>query len=175
MVNGWVHRAGAGAPKAIARLEPRPRLDRYRRRAGDPALSQGDQGARARFPVAAAGAPLSALEALGRWEARIGQQARRLHFPQSYFTPSAKIVAQQFQAAGEGWEAPGHGSYARLPKLRIRTLIMAGLQDVIVPARNALILHARIAHSALVRYRDAGHAFLFQEPLAVARRVLRTR
>ncbi len=119
--------------------------------------------------------PHAKLWAANAWEARIGQQAARLHFPKSYFTPSAKIIAQQFQAAGQGWEAPGHGSYARLPKLRIRTLIMAGLQDVIVPARNALILHARIAHSALVRYRDAGHAFLFQDPLAVARRILRTR
>jgi pimeloyl-ACP methyl ester carboxylesterase len=115
--------------------------------------------------------PRSKLAAAKAWEKRIGEQAARLHFPQSYFTPSARIVAQQFRAAGLGWEAPGHGSYGRLPRLRIRTLIMAGRDDVIVPPRNSLLLHARIAHSRLVRYSDAGHAFLFQDPLAVARAI----
>lgn len=115
--------------------------------------------------------PRGKMSAARAWEARIGLQAVRLHFPHSYFRASSRIIAQQFRAAGPGWEAPGHGSYARLPKLRIPTLIMAGRDDVIVPARNALILHSRIVHSRLVRYRDAGHAFLFQEPLAVARRI----
>ncbi len=115
--------------------------------------------------------PRDRMSAAFAWEARVGQQAARLHFPNSYFTPSTKIIVQQFRAAGPGWEAARHGSYARLPRLRVRTLIMAGLDDVIVPPRNALILHSRIVRSRLVRYRDAGHAFLFQDPLAVARRV----
>jgi pimeloyl-ACP methyl ester carboxylesterase len=117
--------------------------------------------------------PRSELAAGRAWESRIGVQDARLHLPKSSFTVSATIVKQQFNAAGPGWESSGHGSYSQLPQLRLPTLIAAGNQDLIVPARNATLLHGRIRNSKLVVYRGAGHAFLFQSPLTVAARVNR--
>ncbi len=117
--------------------------------------------------------PRSRQSAGVAWEARIGQQFATLHLPSNSFTVSTAITDQQFRASGPGWESPGRGSYAQLPSLRKPTLIAAGLDDVIVPPRNALLLKSRLRNSQLVRYRVAGHAFLFQEPLQVAARVNR--
>jgi pimeloyl-ACP methyl ester carboxylesterase len=115
--------------------------------------------------------PRTGLSAARAWQMRIGEQAAQLHFTRIDFNVSPLIVSQQFLAAGPGWDSRGHGAYDRLPKLRIPTLIMAGVDDLIVPVGNARLLQQRIRHSTLVRYRDAGHAFLFQEPLVVSRRV----
>ena len=44
---------------------------------------------------------------------------------------------------------------------------------MVVPAENARLLHTRIRGSKLAIYAGTGHPFLFQSPLAVARRVSR--
>jgi pimeloyl-ACP methyl ester carboxylesterase len=105
------------------------------------------------------------------WYDRIGEQDVALNLPKDSFTIPAPIIRQQVNAAGPGWEARGKGSYNQLPRLRQPTLIAAGNQDVIVPPRNARLLHGRIKGSSLTIYAGAGHAFLFQSPLAVGRRV----
>jgi pimeloyl-ACP methyl ester carboxylesterase len=115
--------------------------------------------------------PRSRQSAGAAWSARIGQQFATLQLPTNSFTVSPAITDQQFQASGPGWESAAHGSYGRLLDLRTPTLIAAAWDDVIVPPRNALLLKSRIRNSQLVRYRVAGHAFLFQEPLRVAARV----
>ena len=115
--------------------------------------------------------PPKAIAAGNAWEARIGAQYARLKLPKDSFTTSQRIIRQQFAAAGPGWEARGKGSYNQLPRLRRPTLIAAGNQDVIVPPRNSRLLRGRIHGSSLTIYAGAGHAFLFQSPLAVGRRV----
>ena len=45
----------------------------------------------------------------------------------------------------------------------------AGTDDVIVPPSNAQILLSRIPRATALRVRDAGHAFLFQDPTTTAR------
>jgi pimeloyl-ACP methyl ester carboxylesterase len=59
--------------------------------------------------------------------------------------------------------------HLRLPKVRPRTLVAYGADDVIVPASNAQILLRRVPHATALRVRDAGHAFLFQDPSATAK------
>lgn len=113
--------------------------------------------------------PRRAMSAGAAWEARIYRQAQQLGVVQ-YLQASGRIVGEQVKAAA-GWESPGRGSYARLPGLRAATLIAAGVQDVVVPVGNARMLYARIARSKLTLFGGAGHAFLFQDPLAVARRI----
>jgi pimeloyl-ACP methyl ester carboxylesterase len=115
--------------------------------------------------------PRKALAAGNAWDDRIGEQYVELNLPKDSFTTSARILRQQVNAAGPGWEAHGKGSYNRLARLRLPTMIAAGNQDVIVPPRNSRLLHGRIRNSALTIYAGAGHAFLFQSPLAVGRRV----
>ena len=71
------------------------------------------------------------------------------------------MIARQ-QRAVAAWKA-GAGVWDRLPKIRNRVLIAHGMEDRILPARNALLIAERIPASWLARFPDAGHAFLFQE------------
>jgi pimeloyl-ACP methyl ester carboxylesterase len=102
------------------------------------------------------------------WRERIHAQAVRLHLPPSDFNIRGAVITQQVLAAGVGWESPGHGSYMRLPRLRSPSLVAAGNEDVVVPWPNPRRLMQRIRGSVLLLYAGAGHAFLFQNPLAVA-------
>ena len=82
--------------------------------------------------------------------------------------PAATKAAQK-RATHTLWLGPGEGTYARLPKLRAPTLVAYGADDVIVPPANAQILLKRIPDAKALRVPDAGHAFLFQDPVSTAR------
>lgn len=56
----------------------------------------------------------------------------------------------------------------RQQRLHAPALVAYGTQDVIVPPANAHLLIKRIPHAIGMRVRNAGHAFLFQEPTATA-------
>jgi pimeloyl-ACP methyl ester carboxylesterase len=84
-----------------------------------------------------------------------------------FATPAATLAAQKI-ATTTRWLGRGEGTYAGLPRLRVPTLVGYGTKDVIVPPANALLLLKRIPHATGMRVRDAGHAFLFQEPTATA-------
>ena len=51
-----------------------------------------------------------------------------------------------------GWQA-----YAHLPRLRLPTLVLHGLQDELIPPANGRIIAARIAGARLVEFADASH------------------
>jgi pimeloyl-ACP methyl ester carboxylesterase len=95
-----------------------------------------------------------------------------LQIPESFEVPPATQRAQSI-ATGPDWDAPGKGTLNRLHLIRQPTLIGAGRRDVIVPPANALLLYHRIPNAQLVRYRGAGHAFLFQDAPDFGPRVLR--
>ena len=103
--------------------------------------------------------PRAALRAGLAWMEAIGTVAARL--PAGSFDTPAAVMEQQTLAVGPRWDAPGQGSYARLPELCPQALIAAGTDDVIVPFRNAALLR-RIPTSRLEVFRRAGHALLFQ-------------
>ncbi len=56
------------------------------------------------------------------------------------------------------------GSYDRLDRVKAPTLIVAGMDDLIVPPENSLILANRINGSWLVRLENAGHGLVIQYP-----------
>jgi pimeloyl-ACP methyl ester carboxylesterase len=85
------------------------------------------------------------------------------------FAISAATKAAQKTAVRTLWDGPGEGSYARLSRLRAPTLVAYGTDDVIIPPVNSQILLKRIPHAKGARFRDAGHAFLFQDPVIAAR------
>ncbi len=61
------------------------------------------------------------------------------------------------------------GSYDRLDRIKAPTLIVAGMEDLIVPPENSLILANRINGSWLVRLENAGHGLVIQYPDKIAR------
>lgn len=77
-------------------------------------------------------------------------------------------MGAQKAATTTHWLRQGQGTYARLPRLRVPTLVGYGAQDVIIPPSNARALVTRIPHAIGLRVSDAGHAFLFQEPTQTA-------
>ncbi len=50
--------------------------------------------------------------------------------------------------------------HERLREIRQRTLVMAGRDDLMVPAPNAVLLAQQIAAADLIMYANAGHGFL---------------
>ena len=101
------------------------------------------------------------------WNARIGATP---NLTAADFSTPGPVVEAQSVAAGEDWLGPGDGTYARLPRLKARTLVAYGSRDVVVPPANARLLTARIPHVQSRRFTGAGHAFLFQDPITVGRR-----
>jgi len=80
--------------------------------------------------------------------------------------PDPATLARQREAV-EGFD-----SYEDLPKIKARTLIMAGAEDALVPPRNAEILAERIPGSRLEIVPGGGHQFMVERPDAVNRIVL---
>lgn len=85
------------------------------------------------------------------------------------FTVSPATKAAQKIATHTLWLGRGEGTYSRLSAIRARTHVAYGTKDVVVPPFNAQLLLRRIPHAVSLRVRDAGHAFLFQDPVSVAR------
>jgi pimeloyl-ACP methyl ester carboxylesterase len=111
--------------------------------------------------------PPEGRDAGAAWFARLFAQ------PGGCCEPVSPQAGQAVVESEDRWHAPGAGTRSRLRGLRVPTLIGAGAKDVDIPAVNARLLHRRIAHSRLVVYRRAGHAFIVQEQADFARRVLR--
>jgi pimeloyl-ACP methyl ester carboxylesterase len=47
-------------------------------------------------------------------------------------------------------------------------LIMNGEADVVIPPINSVILSQQIKHSRLMRWKDGGHAMIYQYPKEMA-------
>ena len=60
----------------------------------------------------------------------------------------------------------------KLPRLNIRTLILFGEHDKVVPPDNASLLASKISNSKVVILPDAGHFFTIEVPEAASRAVI---
>ncbi len=110
------------------------------------------------------------------------EQARRLIsllFPDGVWQPIAEEFGDVVAAAREqlGDAAIAHqtavidgwpGVTERLAELRMPVLVAAGLEDVVIPAANALALAEGIPQSWLARFPGVGHALMAQVPQALA-------
>jgi pimeloyl-ACP methyl ester carboxylesterase len=101
-----------------------------------------------------------------------------LAFPQSWIKshpnnisiPKSKEIVppdtqkQQFNI-GEAWFATNwSGVCGQLTKISKPTLVIAGTEDVAVPAANSLILAQKIPGAWLVQIKGAGHGLMYQYP-----------
>ncbi|HEX9040382.1 MAG TPA: alpha/beta hydrolase [Trebonia sp.] len=85
-------------------------------------------------------------------------------YPAAAPAPAAIVSAQA--KAITAWWAGQDPAGRRVASIGARTLIADGAADRLDPAVNATVLAGQIAGSTLVRYPDAGHAFLFQDQAA---------
>jgi pimeloyl-ACP methyl ester carboxylesterase len=112
------------------------------------------------------------------------EQARRLLFllfpndvAESFYRQFGDIVAaararlsvellNRQAAAMDAWHR--HGVASRLPEIGVRVLIAAGMEDIVIPASNALKLANAIPGAWLAQFPHGGHAFMAQYPRALA-------
>lgn len=85
-------------------------------------------------------------------------------YPAAAPVPAAIVSAQA--TAITAWWAGQDRAGRRVASIGARTLIADGTADRLDPAVNATVLAGQIGGSTLVRYPDAGHAFLFQDQSA---------
>jgi pimeloyl-ACP methyl ester carboxylesterase len=78
---------------------------------------------------------------------------------------SPDLVLRQ-AAAMDAWHRNGSGS--RLQKVRTPTFVAAGIEDIVIPASNALTLVNAIPGAWLAQFKEGGHAFMAQYPRPLA-------
>lgn len=75
------------------------------------------------------------------------------------------VLTEQEQAI-DRWHAEPSG--ARLARIGAPVLVAAGEEDVVIPAANARVLAAALPGSRVELFPGGGHAFMAQEPVALA-------
>ena len=78
---------------------------------------------------------------------------------------SADLVRRQV-AAMDAWHRDGTGD--RLRELSAPTFVAAGIEDIVIPASNALALVNAIPGAWLAQFKGGGHAFMAQYPHQLA-------
>lgn len=112
------------------------------------------------------------------------EQARRLFFllfpndvAESFHRQFGNIVAaaraqlsgellDRQAAAMDAWHR--NGLTSQLREIRVPVLIAAGIEDIVIPASNALKLANTIPGAWLAQFAHGGHAFMAQYPRALA-------
>jgi pimeloyl-ACP methyl ester carboxylesterase len=77
-----------------------------------------------------------------------------------------KVMPQQ-RSLIQGW-IKDNNTAKEISHLPMPVLILNGEADVILPPVNSTILAKKIPHAKLVRWRDGGHAMIFQYPVSLA-------
>ena len=77
--------------------------------------------------------------------------------------PTPEAAAAQF-AAITAWGQVPSDRYANLEKIKQRTLVVNGGQDIMVPTVNSFILQQNLHDARLILFPDAGHGSHFQYP-----------
>jgi pimeloyl-ACP methyl ester carboxylesterase len=90
--------------------------------------------------------------------------------PNSLAPPMSKEIVpndtkiQQDNVVKEWFATNWSGVCDQLSKITVPTLLVAGTEDVAVPANNSLIIAQKIPGAWLVQFREAGHGLMYQYP-----------
>jgi pimeloyl-ACP methyl ester carboxylesterase len=87
--------------------------------------------------------------------------------PEIHETTSVECAGRQAEAF-TGWP----GSYDRLPGIRCPVLVITGTDDVIIPAKNSVLLAGRIPGARCVQIPGAGHGLQYQCPVVLGREII---
>jgi pimeloyl-ACP methyl ester carboxylesterase len=87
-----------------------------------------------------------------------------LALPQSNEIVPPDTAIQQDNVVKEWFATNWTGVCSELSEVTVPTLIVAGTEDVAVPANNSLIIAQKIPGAWLVQFREAGHGLMYQYP-----------
>ena len=90
-------------------------------------------------------------------------------FPITDTPLTAEQLAKEIKAI-DWWTA--HGTYHRLGDIKAKLLLITGTEDIVIPAKNSLIIAREVPGSWLVRIKGGGHGAMYQFPHEMARIIL---
>jgi pimeloyl-ACP methyl ester carboxylesterase len=89
--------------------------------------------------------------------------------PSDYRSPAISSAVTEGQSASlKAWETDDKAADA-LRSVRTDTLVLSGTDDAVVARENATALTRLLPHAHLLLVKHAGHAMMYQYPVAVAR------
>ena len=94
----------------------------------------------------------------------IQSHPNNLALPQSNEIVPPDTAIQQDNVVKEWFATNWSGVCSELSKVTVPTLLVAGTEDVAVPANNSLIIAQKIPGAWLVQFREAGHGLMYQYP-----------
>jgi pimeloyl-ACP methyl ester carboxylesterase len=97
-------------------------------------------------------------------ESWIRSHPNNLSPPQSNEVVPPDTAIQQDNVVKEWFATNWSGVCNELSKVTIPTLLVAGTEDVAVPANNSLIIAQKIPGAMLVQFKEAGHGLMHQYP-----------
>ncbi len=97
-------------------------------------------------------------------ESWIKSHPNNLALPQSKVIVPNDTKIQQDNVVKEWFATNWSGVCDQLSNVTIPTLLVAGTEDVAVPANNSLIIAQKIPGAWLVQFREAGHGLMYQYP-----------
>ena len=97
--------------------------------------------------------------------------AKDMFKPSGYPSPAISGVVTDGQTVAlEAWETDDKAPDA-LRSVRIDTLVLSGDDDAVVVKENAAALTRLLPHAHLLLVKQAGHAMMYQYPVALARAI----
>jgi pimeloyl-ACP methyl ester carboxylesterase len=97
--------------------------------------------------------------------------AKDMFKPSGYPSPAISGVVTDGQTVAlEAWETDDKAP-AALRSVRIDTLVLSGDDDAVVVKENAAALTRLLPHAHLLLVKQAGHAMMYQYPIALARAI----
>ena len=94
----------------------------------------------------------------------IKSHPNNLALPQSTEIVPNDTKIQQDNVVKEWFATNWSGVCDQLSNITVPTLLVAGTEDVAVPANNSLIIAQKIPGAWLVQFREAGHGLMYQYP-----------
>ncbi|MFM0337457.1 alpha/beta fold hydrolase [Paraburkholderia fungorum] len=97
--------------------------------------------------------------------------AKDMFKPAGYQSPAISGVVTNGQSASlKAWETDDKAADALRP-VRVDTLVLSGTDDAVVAKENAAALMRLLPHAQLLLVKHAGHAMMYQYPVALARAI----
>lgn len=98
------------------------------------------------------------------WKPQMAYSLAADRFQPKYYTEiDAGAVMPQQRRLVMAW-LNNDAAAIKIDKLHLPVLILNGEADVVIPPKNSVILANSIPHAKLVRWKDGGHAMIYQYP-----------